>query len=130
MSQQPPSGTGPRSSGTGFRPEVTSPEQPGSWSSSPGTPSTVSTAGSSVNPHPTGPQAGAQAVAERDPAKAGEVVDQVQEQASRAQGFLQRQLAENPLAVGAAAVALGAALGRPSGLPRGKTRSWAISGIG
>jgi len=46
---------------------------------------------------------------------AGNVADQVQEQASRAQSFLQRQLAENPLAVGAAAVALGAALGATLG---------------
>jgi Protein of unknown function (DUF3618) len=46
---------------------------------------------------------------------AGQVVDTVQETASRAQGFLQRQLHENPLAVGAAAVALGAALGAAMG---------------
>jgi hypothetical protein len=46
---------------------------------------------------------------------AGQVADQVQEQATRAQSFLQRQLAENPLAVGAAAVALGAALGATLG---------------
>jgi ElaB/YqjD/DUF883 family membrane-anchored ribosome-binding protein len=46
---------------------------------------------------------------------AGQVVDQVQEQASRAQSFLQRQLEENPLAVGAAAVAIGAALGATLG---------------
>jgi hypothetical protein len=42
---------------------------------------------------------------------AGHVADQVQHQTSRAQGFLERQLEENPLAVGAAAAALGAALG-------------------
>lgn len=46
---------------------------------------------------------------------AGQVADTVQETASRAQGFLQRQLRENPLAVGAAAVALGAALGAAMG---------------
>jgi hypothetical protein len=42
---------------------------------------------------------------------AGQVVGQVQEQASRARGFFERQLEENPLAVGAAGIALGAALG-------------------
>lgn len=43
--------------------------------------------------------------------EAGEqVVEQVQEQASRAQGFLQRQLEENPLLVGAVAVAIGGVL--------------------
>jgi len=40
----------------------------------------------------------------------GQVVDQVQVQASRAQSFLQRQLDENPLLVGAVAVALGGVL--------------------
>jgi hypothetical protein len=42
---------------------------------------------------------------------AGQVVDQVQEQAALAQGFLGRQLEENPLAVGAVAIVLGSALG-------------------
>ena len=40
----------------------------------------------------------------------GHVVDQVQEQASRAQSFLSRQLDENPLLVGAVAVAIGGVL--------------------
>jgi len=40
----------------------------------------------------------------------GQVVDQVQAQASRAQSFLQRQLDENPLLVGAVAVAIGGVL--------------------
>jgi ElaB/YqjD/DUF883 family membrane-anchored ribosome-binding protein len=40
-----------------------------------------------------------------------QAVEQVQTQAHRAQSFLQRQLDENPLAVGAVALALGAALG-------------------
>jgi ElaB/YqjD/DUF883 family membrane-anchored ribosome-binding protein len=40
----------------------------------------------------------------------GQVVDQVQAQASRAQSFLQRQLEENPLLVGAVAVAIGGVL--------------------
>jgi len=40
----------------------------------------------------------------------GQVVDQVQTQASRAQSFLQRQLEENPLLVGAVALALGGVL--------------------
>jgi ElaB/YqjD/DUF883 family membrane-anchored ribosome-binding protein len=39
-----------------------------------------------------------------------QVVDQVQTQASRAQSFLQRQLEENPLLVGAVALALGGVL--------------------
>ncbi|MDQ3701734.1 MAG: DUF3618 domain-containing protein [Chloroflexota bacterium] len=46
---------------------------------------------------------------------AGQVVDSVQDTASRAQGFLQRQLQENPLAVGATALAIGAALGAAMG---------------
>ena len=46
---------------------------------------------------------------------AGQVADQVQEQAHRAQGFLGRQLEENPLAVGAVAVVLGSALGAALG---------------
>jgi len=41
---------------------------------------------------------------------AGQVVDQAQEQVSRAQGFLQAQLDENPLVVGAVAIALGGVL--------------------
>jgi len=41
---------------------------------------------------------------------AGQVVDQAQEQVSRAQGFLQEQLDENPLVVGAVAIALGGVL--------------------
>jgi len=40
----------------------------------------------------------------------GQVVDRVQAEASRAQGFLQRQLEENPLLVGAVAVAIGGVL--------------------
>jgi hypothetical protein len=40
----------------------------------------------------------------------GQVLDQVQAQASRAQSFLQRQLEENPLLVGAVAVAVGGVL--------------------
>jgi ElaB/YqjD/DUF883 family membrane-anchored ribosome-binding protein len=40
----------------------------------------------------------------------GQVVDQVQAQASRAQSFLQHQLEENPLLVGAVALALGGVL--------------------
>jgi hypothetical protein len=40
----------------------------------------------------------------------GQVVGQVHEQASRAQGFLQQQLEDNPLLVGAVAVAIGGAL--------------------
>jgi hypothetical protein len=40
----------------------------------------------------------------------GEVVDQIQTQASRAQSFLQRQLEENPILVGAFAVAVGGVL--------------------
>jgi hypothetical protein len=40
----------------------------------------------------------------------GEVVDQLQTQASRAQSFLQRQLEDNPLLVGAVAVAVGGVL--------------------
>jgi len=40
----------------------------------------------------------------------GQVVDQVQAQASRAQSFLQHQLEENPLLVGAVAVAIGGVL--------------------
>jgi uncharacterized protein YjbJ (UPF0337 family) len=40
----------------------------------------------------------------------GQVVDQVQEQAVRAQSFLHRQLEENPLIVGAVAVAVGGIL--------------------
>jgi len=40
----------------------------------------------------------------------GQVVGQVQEQASRAQSFLSRQLDENPLLVGAIAVAIGGVL--------------------
>jgi hypothetical protein len=46
---------------------------------------------------------------------AGQMADQVQEQAHRAQGFLSRQLDENPLAVGAVAVVLGGALGAAIG---------------
>lgn len=46
---------------------------------------------------------------------AGQVAGSVQETATRAQGFLHRQLEENPLAVGAAAVALGATLGASLG---------------
>ncbi len=46
---------------------------------------------------------------------AGQVAGSVQETATRAQGFLRRQLEENPLAVGAAAVALGATLGASLG---------------
>jgi hypothetical protein len=46
---------------------------------------------------------------------AGQVADQVQETAHRAQGFLSRQLEENPLAVGAVAVVLGGALGATIG---------------
>jgi len=41
---------------------------------------------------------------------AGQIVDQAQEQVSRAQGFLQEQLDENPLVVGAVAIALGGVL--------------------
>jgi len=40
----------------------------------------------------------------------GQVVDQVQAQASRAQSFLQHQLEENPLLVGAVALAIGGVL--------------------
>jgi ElaB/YqjD/DUF883 family membrane-anchored ribosome-binding protein len=40
----------------------------------------------------------------------GQLVDQVQEQASRAQSFLSHQLDENPLLVGAVAVAIGGVL--------------------
>lgn len=40
----------------------------------------------------------------------GQLADQVQEQASRAQSFLSRQLDENPLLVGAVAVAIGGVL--------------------
>ena len=40
----------------------------------------------------------------------GQVVERVQEQASRAQGLLERQLHENPLLVGAVAVAIGGVL--------------------
>jgi len=40
----------------------------------------------------------------------GQVVERVQEQASRAQGLLERQLQENPLLVGAVAVAIGGVL--------------------
>jgi hypothetical protein len=40
----------------------------------------------------------------------GQVVEQVQAQATRAQSFLQRQLDENPLLVGAVAVAIGGVL--------------------
>ena len=48
-------------------------------------------------------------------AAAGQVADQVQEQARQTQGFLGRQLEENPLAVGAVAVVLGSALGAAIG---------------
>jgi hypothetical protein len=40
----------------------------------------------------------------------GQVVEQVQQQAARAQGFLQEQLEANPLVVGAITVALGGVL--------------------
>jgi hypothetical protein len=54
-------------------------------------------------------------VADQVQETAGQVADQVQVQAHRAQGFLSRQLEENPLAVGAVAVVLGGALGAAIG---------------
>jgi Protein of unknown function (DUF3618) len=55
-------------------------------------------------------QGTASQVVEQVQQTSGQVVGQVQEQASRAQSFLSRQLDENPLLVGAVAVAIGGVL--------------------
>lgn len=52
----------------------------------------------------------ARQVVEQVQATGGQVMDEVQSQASLAQGFLSRQLEENPLLVGAVAVAIGGVL--------------------
>jgi hypothetical protein len=55
-------------------------------------------------------QGGASQVIDQVQETGSQVVDQVQNRASQAQSFLQRQLEENPLVVGAVAVAIGGVL--------------------